>query len=75
MINNHKFEVYHHKNSDNPSSFLGTLKGEHGIMANISNQEDENLNEAGFNTGKMLNIENVLNHINQQNELSKDQNE
>lgn len=80
MLNNQKVEAYQYNNySGNRSSFLGTLKGGLGIMGNISNNEDENFeltkNELAFNTGKILNIENVLNQLNQQTELSKDQNE
>ena len=45
-------------------------------MGNISNNDEDNFeltkNEIVFNQGKILNIENVLNQLNQQNELSKD---
>jgi hypothetical protein len=61
MLNNQKFEAYHNANSGNRSSFLGTLKGGLGIMDNISNNDDENMIDPVFNTGKILNIENILN--------------
>lgn len=73
-MNNQKFEAYKNNNSGK-TSFLGTLKGGLGIMGNMSNNEDEIPNEAPFNTGKILNIENVLNQLHQNNEMSKDQNE
>ena len=78
MLNNPRADAYQYNPnySGNRSSFLGTLKGGLGIMGNISNHEEENFeltkNEIVFNQGKILNIENVLNQLNQQNELSKD---
>lgn len=80
LFNNQYVEAnYYNNHSGNRSSFQGTLKGGLGIMANISNNEEDNLdmtkNDFNFNTGKILNIENVLNQLNQNNELREDQNE
>ena len=60
-----------HNQSGNRSSFLGTLKGGLGIMGNLSNQDEaelEQTKEIIFNQGKILNIENVLNQLNQDRE-------
>lgn len=71
MLKNQNQEAYKNSNQGNRSSFLGTLKGGHGIMGNISNNEDEPIYD-GINNGIILNIENVLNQLNNKNELLKD---
>lgn len=66
LFNNQYVEAnYYNNHSGNRSSFQGTLKGGLGIMANISNNDEDNFDmtkgDFNFNTGKILNIENVLN--------------